>query len=314
VAALHRIEQHAHEVVDISSWEADPDFPFGPQGAKPKRILVCPAPPPHPFLIGGHRYLFKEPTGSRAQHIWSELIAYELARDSAVDVPPAFLAEDRRHGVPGVLVEFFYGHMGESDRRFVPAIDIFQGQRAQVNLKVGSLRDNVRLSRAMQAPQSQAWWARTIAFDALIANTDRHSENWGFIVETVNGAPKYKLAPVFDNGTSLGHIVRDEDLPKFHGARLTTFCRQGKHHYGWLSGDEQTRPFATLCGHYVKVYPTLKGVVLDLINRKEQRIVEIVNRCLDVKFGVPFTQERARFVIAQVSERRSMIEAAVGAE
>lgn len=28
----------------------------------------------------------------------------------------------------------------------------------------------------------QRWWAETIAFDAIIGNTDRHSENWGFLI------------------------------------------------------------------------------------------------------------------------------------
>ena len=105
-----RIEQHPEQIVSLERWQLDEEFPYGPQGAKPKRIVICPNPPPYGFLIGGHRYLFKEPTGARAQQIWSEVIAYELSRDLRLPVPPAFLAQGPGNGSPGVLVEFFYGY------------------------------------------------------------------------------------------------------------------------------------------------------------------------------------------------------------
>lgn len=106
----HRFQQHPKQIVSLNGWDLDQEFPYGPQGAKPKRIVICPNPPPQSFLIGGHRYLFKEPDGPRAQQIWSEVIAYELSRDLNVAVPPAFLARAPGNGSPGVLVEFFYGH------------------------------------------------------------------------------------------------------------------------------------------------------------------------------------------------------------
>ncbi len=136
----HRLPQTPSDVVSIAGWPPDEDFPVGPQGAKPKRVVICPQPPPHPFLIGGHRYLFKEPTGSRAQQIWSEVIAYEVARELGVAVPPAFLAFDPRTAAPGVLVEFFYGHIWEGPSRFVHAVELFQRQGMRIEGMVG--RDN----------------------------------------------------------------------------------------------------------------------------------------------------------------------------
>jgi hypothetical protein len=125
----HRSLQPAGEVVSIAQWEPDEDFPYGPQGAKPKRVVICPSPAPHAYLIGGHRYVFKEPTGSKAQQIWSEVIVYEIARGLGVTVPPAFIAFDPLTDVPGVLVEFFYGYVWESQTRFVHAIERFQGMQ-----------------------------------------------------------------------------------------------------------------------------------------------------------------------------------------
>ena len=47
--------------------------------------------------------------------------------------------------------------------------------------------------------------------DALIGNFDRHGGNWGFLKEN----NKYRLAPIFDNGSSLFPQMIDEDKMKF---------------------------------------------------------------------------------------------------
>ena len=96
-----KLQQLSTEVVDLNDWELDDEFPIGPLGAKPKRIFVCPSPAPYQFLIGGHRYLFKEPSGLYAMQIWSEVLAYELSRSTRVPVPPAFLATAPRNGSSG---------------------------------------------------------------------------------------------------------------------------------------------------------------------------------------------------------------------
>lgn len=46
--------------------------------------------------------------------------------------------------------------------------------------------------------------------DALIGNFDRHGANWGFLKKN----NKYKLAPVFDNGSSLYPQMINEDEMK----------------------------------------------------------------------------------------------------
>ena len=142
-----KLEQPSNEIVALNGWEPDDEFPYGPQGGKTKRIVICPNPPPHSFLIGGHRYLFKEPTGSRAQQIWSEVIAYELSRDLGLPVPPAFLAHGPGNGSPGVLIEFFYGYKFDPETRFVHAIERLQGLRYPIDYKRGSLKDNITLCR-----------------------------------------------------------------------------------------------------------------------------------------------------------------------
>lgn len=315
MAVDHRALQPAGDVVSIAGWDLDEDFPFGPQGAKPKRIVICPSPTPRPYLIGGHRYLFKEPTGSKAQQIWAEVIAYEIARDLGVPVPPAFLAFDPILRCPGVLVEFFYGYSWNDPVRFIHAIERFQGLGIRVDERRGSLRDNVLLSRVHQVVDWRSWWAKTLAFDAMIGNTDRHSENWGFIVDpSAPGEVRYTMAPAFDNGTSLGYLIRDPDLGKFmQPDRFADFIAKGKHHFGWLSGNAESAGHANLCGQFNQVFGSVGEALNRTINISDSRIEAVVQWCLRFEFPVAFSQARAEFIAAQLKTRRDAIKAAIGA-
>ena len=310
----HRSLQQPNQIVDVRDWEPDDEFPIGPQGRKPKSILICPTPAPWPFLYAGHRYLFKQPAGSKVQQIWAEIIAYELARDRNVVVPPAFAAINSRDASPGVLIEFFYGYQAElAPARFVHAIEMFQGQGLPLNEKIGSLKDNIALTRKFKATNWLEWWARTIAFDALIANTDRHSENWGFLVQQSEGFdPAYILAPVFDNGTSLGNMVRDDDLPKFSTlSGIDKFIAHGHHHFGWTSTDG-ARQHVDLCSLFVSVRTGARTFMQDVIDLSDARIVEVANWCTQFGFPVPFVEARASFVKAQIVARRDAIARAIG--
>ncbi len=311
----HRILQGSHQVVDVSGWDADDEFPIGPQGRKPKSILLCPTPSPQPFLLPGHRYLFKQPEGSKVQQIWTEVIAYELARDRGVVVPPAFAAVNSRDNTPGVLIEFFYGYRSDpTPSRFIHAIEVFQGQKMQPDEAVGSLRDNISLSRGMKVTDWLSWWSRTVAFDALIGNTDRHSENWGFLVRQTDGAddPTFSLAPAFDNGTSLGNIIRDAELARWNTeAGLRKFIGRGRHHFGWTSTDG-LRHHVGLCSHFASVREGARDFMQDVIHLSDSRITEIADWCCDFRYPVPFTPERAQFITSQVRSRRDAIYRAIG--
>lgn len=305
-----RLQQHPTQIVSLDGWEPDEEFPYGPQGAKPKRIFICPNLPPYSFLIGGHRYLFKEPGASRAQQIWSEVIAYELSRDLRLPVPPAFLALGPGNGSPGVLIEFFYGHAFDPRDRFVHAIEQLQGLPFPIDFKRGSLKDNTTLCRLLQVPDWRAWWARTLAFDAVIGNSDRHSENWGFLIDSASPQPTFSLAPAFDNGTSLGYIIRENDLPRFtRPEALGQLVARGRHHYGWVSGDHEGAQHARLCRRFIDRYPTFSGAMDDAVSLMNARIDQIVEWCTKFPYPVPFTTARAFFVAALLRARRDSLAA-----
>jgi hypothetical protein len=229
---LHLERQPANAVIDVGDWQADEKYPIFPIGSKPKRAVICPEQEARPFLRPGHRYLFKAATGWQEQQLWSEVIGYELSRALGLNVPPALVAIDSRTGTAGVLVEFFYGYPGVAETsRLVHAADFMQDHF--VDGKKGrphGLRENLALCRLLEAPNSREWWGQALIFDALIGNTDRHPENWGFLRTWQEGGTSMGLAPLYDNGTSLGYNIRDAKLNQaWDEARVNTFILRGTH-------------------------------------------------------------------------------------
>jgi hypothetical protein len=305
---------HLADVVDITHWELDEDNPFGPQGAKPKRFVISPNPTARPDIVSGHRYVFKEPSGNRRMQIWSEVIAYRLAHALGLPVPPAFLATDAV-GSPGVLVEFFFGRPGHAPQRFVHAIERFQGRGVTTDFRRGSMRDNIALTRGHQVVNWRSWWAEAIAFDAIIGNTDRHSENWGFLVQRGDEQPVHTLAPIFDNGTSLGFSIRDEDMPRLTtGTAFDRFVRRGAHHCGWLAGNDETALHPELCRRFMETHGG-DGTAMDrVIQLRDSTIDDVVQWCVTVDFPVRFSEQRADFVSRLVKAKRDAVIAAIGAK
>lgn len=296
-------------MVDLNDWELDDEFPIGPLGAKPKRIFVCPSPAPYRFLIGGHRYLFKEPSGPYAMQIWSEVLAYELSRSTRVPVPPAFLATAPRNGSPGVLIEFFYGYAERPATRLVHGIERLQALNFPIDYKRGSLKDNIDVCRLQRVAAWRHWWAETLAFDALIGNTDRHSENWGFLAETqAHGAVAYSMAPAFDNGTSLGYLIREQDLPRYlEPARLKRHVDHGRHHCGWTSVDRSSSHHIELCRRYMQRFVGASPTMSRVAAIDDPQIDRLLSWCRSFEYALPFSSDRARFVSAQLRLRRDAL-------
>ena len=75
------------------------------------------------------------------------------------------------------------------------------------------LQDNIKLTDVEQT--IDLFWDMFIV-DALIANFDRHGSNWGFIKKD----NKYRLSPVFDNGSSLfPQLNTDEKIDAVLGSQ-----------------------------------------------------------------------------------------------
>ncbi len=229
--------QKPSEVIDVAGWAADEDFPVYPVGSKPKRLVISPSAPAFDFLSPSQGHLFKQAAGWQSQQMWCEVIAYELSLILEVSVPPAFVTIDSGADQIGALIELFYPYPAATRTvRLVHAADFMQ--KSSADGKKGrphALRENLAMCRVLNAPDPALWWAKAIMFDTLIGNTDRHSENWGFLIERTAQGRSFSIAPLYDNGTSLGYGTPETKLSQpWDQARLATYLEKGTHDIGWL--------------------------------------------------------------------------------
>jgi len=152
-------------------------------------------------MISGRPYLVKfqknSRDGLRFNHV-SEYLGSHIFALLGIETQETFLGTYKGENV--VVIQDFLGE----DEVFVPFNGVGDSslehdkERFQYSYEdiMDMLRDNVKLTNVEQT--IDLFWDMFIV-DALIANFDRHGSNWGFIKKDNS----YRLAPVFDNGSSL---------------------------------------------------------------------------------------------------------------
>lgn len=321
ISVSHRTQQSHAQIVDIASWKADEESPIFPVGSKPKRLVRCPNPAPFPFLIRGHRYLYKTAQDWRSQQSWSEVLAYEISRELKLNVPPAFIAVDSSDGSVGVLIEFFYGYPDDvAPPQLLHGTDLLQRMRRGRSYdptidRPHSIQMNIRVASTVGAPAPAEWWAQAVAFDALIGNVDRHPQNWGFLVSRIEPEKvEMELTPIFDNGTSLGYERTDADLVEaWSPDKLIAYIKRGRHHCSWRTDSTTGEQHAQLCkdvaSHSIEASDAVRSVIL----LDDSKIDEITGWCAGFDAPLVFSEARALFVSQQLKARRDAISTAIGA-
>ena len=305
----HRQRQQRGEIVDVAGWEVDPDNPHFPEGRQPKLLLIAPRDPLFPFIIPGHRYLFKKPAGWQINQIWSEVIAYELSKVSTPRVPPAFLAVDSATGEPGVLIEFFYGYRDEPEKRLVPGSDYLHSWLSgHYDRKWGrphQVRQNLTICRSEGIPDYFQWWFEAFAYDALIGNPDRHPDNWGILFEYSNGRRnRAEMAPLFDNGSSLAYEIPEDRLARFD---LGRYMSRGRHHCALDAGANRGALFMELCEGllaYHRAGSLQPGIMLPYT---DVVIDGILAWCQGMDYIVALSAERADLLRVLLRARRDQL-------
>ena len=218
----------ASQFIDITSWNLSEQGETGAmygEGALSK------------FLLKGKKeqqWMFKE-TWHRTKNgydeeikhqYWSEIVAYLLSRYMKVYVPETHIGYYGNH--PSGEISFFVGALSKwfvnDNTLFVCGSEILQNLFADKNKDytekgctfqdsvyataefVASIQNDDTVSKEKRLVFEQ--WASMAIFDIVIGNTDRHHENWG-ILKSKEGS---KLAPVYDNGVSLGFREKESDI------------------------------------------------------------------------------------------------------
>lgn len=255
---------------DVTTWAIDQDFGTFPAGARAKEALFAPLTVDSECLLPGSRYLLKRSQLRYPEQFWGEIVAYRVGALLGFDTPPTFAAYDRRNGVIGALVQWFYD---DSSEHFIPGGDLLQVINPAFDRRLGeahNLEDNARLMRALTRSREsmkgldwQGWWLNALAFDALIGNTDRHQENWGFIYSP--NFDRFRFAPLFDNGTSLGQDRFPEQVATWSDERLEQYINKGRSHVRCSRGGNRSGLFEVL-RTFLTLWPSQNGVE-DLLSR-----------------------------------------------
>ena len=158
---------------------------------------------------GGTEYMLKfrkrDEFGVRNNHI-SEYIGSHIFNLLGIEAQETFLGHYRGEEV--VACRSFVGE-GE---QFVPFNDVGEStlehdketyQYEYVDV-MAMLRNNSKLT---ETSETIALFWEMFVVDALLGNFDRHGSNWGFI----KSEGRYRLAPVFDNGSCLYPRLVNED-------------------------------------------------------------------------------------------------------
>jgi hypothetical protein len=159
--------------------------------------------------------------------------------------------------------------------------------------------------------QWRQWWADALLFDALIGNTDRHQDNWGFLfsIAKAEGAMA-RLMPLFDNGTSLGHERFTEHVADWKDGEYQRYIQKGKHHVSWTLDEPRIKGHFELLEKAVQEWPETKTIIADRIaNLSKFHFVDELSDLMHLPAPVPFTDERMGFILRLLAYRLDVLKA-----
>ena len=226
-------------------------------------------------------WLFKYPRPDTGEH-WAEKIAAEVAGLLGISCARVELAvcQGRRGSVTesftpvdkglvhgNELLEILLGDY-EPEKRF------HQSRHTLENIlaTLAALADH--------GPDCRSRFAEYLLLDAIIGNTDRHHENWGWLMDLAVADGSGELAPSFDHASSLGReldgVRRDRILDE---NRVGPYAERGRGGIYWSEQDRRSPSPLELMRRAVVAYPQFfRPGLAKLSTLDEGNILEIVNR------------------------------------
>lgn len=147
-------------------------------------------------IINGKRYLLKSGTGLLQQEVFNEVLASKIM--DLLNIPHVEYDVLWIEKTPYSICEDFIN----DDEDLVPAWRFFLTKKKNNN--VDEYNHMLNLAKENGIPNYLKNIDKMLVLDYLIANEDRHYNNFGFIRDAIT--LKYKrVAPIYDNGCSLGY-------------------------------------------------------------------------------------------------------------
>ena len=205
-------------------------------------------------IIDGKRCLLKAGSNPFMQQPFNEVIASIVAQRLDIPhVPYSLLWDD---GTPYSVCEDFI----TPDTELVSAWRVMQAQKKDNNTSI--YRHDLNCCQALGIPGIEHAVDQMIVLDYLIANEDRHQNNFG-LIRNANTLEWIGAAPIFDSGSSLGydklsiqilspHSVECKPFKKTHEEQLKLVTSFDWLDFRKLSGiEEDIRQVLNQAGDYM---------------------------------------------------------------
>ncbi|WP_159721334.1 HipA domain-containing protein [Enterococcus sp. CSURQ0835] len=184
------------KTIDVTDWEVAAE---NPSGAREKIWLINPS--------NKEKYLFKKPQseGERIGEVASYCLGTEIFN---LKIPETVFAE--RAGVLGTISKSFIPEGEQTYLEFQEIVDYFGDDFDEYDLTEYTLMKSLEIVKQLGVKEN---FFEMCLFDYLIANQDRHVQNWGILTNQKTNE-KY-FSPLYDNGSSLFSGYKDEQLLDF---------------------------------------------------------------------------------------------------
>ena len=116
-----------------------------------------------------------------------------------------------------------------------------------------------------------------------------------------------ELAPAFDNGTSMGYDILEENFKKFNPEK---YFEDGTHHMKWKLSDIQNKKgmdHAVMINGLVETFPNAGHLMKEILNFDLSALRSILNHLTQFKVIHPFTEARADFVYKLIEYRKAKL-------
>ncbi len=169
-------------------------------------------------IIGGKRYLVKGGSNPFRQQPFNEVIAAGIME--RLSIPHVPYAVTWNKGAPYSVCEDFV----TQDTELVPAWRILKTQKKDNRISV--YQHFVKCCEALGIQGAVPFLDRMIVLDYLIANEDRHLNNFG-VLRNAETLAWLGFAPIYDSGSSLGY----DKMPAQIRSEKEVVCKPFKNHH-----------------------------------------------------------------------------------
>ena len=185
-------------------------------------------------------WLFKRPQRTGSGEHWAEKIAAEVAR--VLGIPHARVELAELQGNRGSITEnivpknyaLTHGNEVLESVSFLQDSEPLNFHLSDHTLENIWLALDETFGSDVNGIEVKIRFAEYLVFDAVVGNTDRHSENWAILQRQDTSRKVESLAPTYDHGSSLGHELMNERRERYLAeGRVGSYAEGGHGQIYW---------------------------------------------------------------------------------